>query len=173
MINLSLRFLALVLFSLLITACHKDNLEYADAFQKSYRTWSDFKIASTNSYQYLVVTSSWTGISSETTITVKNGKPISRSFAGKMREQATNLLVIREQWQEDEATLNSHTNGAPTLTLDQVYETAKADWLLKRKDATSVFETKNDGMISSCGYIPDNCADDCFTGITITEIKKI
>jgi hypothetical protein len=154
-------------------ACHKDDLVHADAFQQSYRTWSDFKIASANSYRYIVFKSSWSGPSTETIITVKNGKPFSRSFTAKTPDSTTNALAVSEQWQEDETTLNSHINGAQTLTLDQVYEVAKTDWLSKRKDAESYFEAKNNGMISLCGYGINNCHDDCFIGIAITQIEKL
>jgi len=40
----------------------------------------------------------------------------------------------------------------------------------KRKDASVYFEAKNNGMISSCGYVQDGCMDDCFNGINIASI---
>ena len=69
--------------------------------------------------------------------------------------------------------MNTHVNGGTSLTLDEIYEKARTEWLLKRKDATSYFEAKNDGMISSCGYVNNNCADDCFVGITINLIERL
>jgi len=45
--------------------------------------------------------------------------------------------------------------------------------LLKRDNVTTYFEAKNNGMISSCGYWPNNCADDCFTGVSITLIEAL
>ena len=46
-------------------------------------------------------------------------------------------------------------------------------WLRMDEDENLIFfEANNKGMISTCGYFPKNCADDCFTGITITEIKN-
>jgi len=34
----------------------------------------------------------------------------------------------------------------------------------KKKRPKVYFEAKNDGLISSEGYVPDNCQDDCFVG---------
>ncbi|MGK9116630.1 hypothetical protein [Olivibacter jilunii] len=78
-------------------------------------------------------------------------------------------------WSENQANLNNHANtgGALTCTLDQIYEKAKSDWLKKRNNAQTFFEAKNNGIISSCGFVEDNCADDCFRGITITLVEGI
>ena len=76
------------------------------------------------------------------------------------------------EWTENENEINSHTNSGASyaLTLDQVYEKARTEWLIKRKDATVYFEANNNGLISSCGYVPDGCMDDCFRGITISSV---
>lgn len=77
-------------------------------------------------------------------------------------------------WVEDKQELNNITDSpaASTSTLDQVYEQAKNDWLLKRDNAQTFFEAKNSGIISSCGYWEDGCMDDCFRGIRITLVEK-
>jgi len=76
-------------------------------------------------------------------------------------------------WNENKSNLNDpvHGGGAPTWTLDQVYEQAKNDWLRKRDNAHTSFEAKNNGLISSCGYWEDGCMDDCFRGIRISGIE--
>lgn len=78
-------------------------------------------------------------------------------------------------WFEVGATLGTtqNTPANQLFTLDEVYEKAKNDWLLKKPDVTTYFETKNNGMISTCGYVPDGCADDCFRGIEITFIESL
>jgi hypothetical protein len=164
----------LLLAGLLFASCKKDKLAYDNQFDRSYRTFKDFKASSGNSYRFTVASGSWTGSGSETTITVRNGKTVERSFVAKRIIDYTNNTVdIYEQWTEDEASLNTHDNGFKLLTLDEVYQKAKTDWLLKRKDADTYFEAKNSGMISSCGYVPHGCADDCFWGVTITLIEKL
>ncbi|MFC3196036.1 hypothetical protein ACFOET_00285 [Parapedobacter deserti] len=79
------------------------------------------------------------------------------------------------QWTETEAELGLHekTPASRLQTLDEVYETARSVWLKKRGDAETYFEAKNDGMISSAGFVPNGCMDDCFSGIHIRSIATI
>lgn len=155
------------------TSCEKDDFTYSNDFEKSYKAWTDFKQVSNDSYSYTVTTSSWTGTSTATIITVDDGQVVKRSYVAKSIISSSNEVIIHEQWEEQGATLNTHPNGSPLITLDNVYQKAKTEWLPKRANAKSYFETKNDGMISSCGYVENNCADDCFVGITITNIEKL
>lgn len=78
-------------------------------------------------------------------------------------------------WTETGANLGKavDTPAAPLRTLDQIYEIARTEWLIKRKDAQVYFEAKNSGMISGAGFVPDGCQDDCFNGINISEIKRL
>jgi hypothetical protein len=78
-------------------------------------------------------------------------------------------------WTESKQELNNNTNtpAAKVLTLDEVYNIAKNDWLRKRDNAQSSFEAKNNGIISSCGYWEDGCMDDCFRGISISSIEAL
>lgn len=167
------RLLLFLLLGTLFIACKKDGLTYENEYDKSFKAWKNFKASTNNSYQYQVTSGSWTGYSSETTITVKDGKVIKRSYLAKTIERPSNQVVVHEEWTENEATINSHNNGASAITLDAIYQKAKTDWLLKRKDASTYFEVKNDGMISSCGYVEKNCMDDCFNGVHIAFIKKL
>ena len=157
----------------IFTSCKKSDIEYGSDFDKSYKTWLDFKASSHNSYRYKVSFGSWTGYSDETVITVKDGRIVARAYTATMIEHPSNQVTVREEWAEDSKSLNTHINGSATFTLDEIYEKAKTVWLVKRKDAKVYLETKNNGMISSSGYVPDNCADDCFNGITITSIEAI
>jgi len=54
-----------------------------------------------------------------------------------------------------------------------VYEKARNNWLIKRSNTETYFEAKNNGIISSCGYVKDGCQDDCFNGITITLVEAL
>jgi hypothetical protein len=166
-------FLVVVLFTIVITSCKKD-MAYGGDYALSYRSWLDFKDSSGNSYRYKVVSGSWTGYGTETIITVKKGKVVERSFVAKAyANNGTNTINILEQWTEDESQLSSHEKGAALRTMDEIYQLAKTDWLQKRDDATTYFEAKNHGLISSCGYVPNGCADDCFQGISIDLIEGI
>lgn len=160
-------FVAAIFFS-----CKKDKIEYGNEFEKSFKAWTDFKSASNNSYTYTAVTVSWTGYTTETKISVLNGKVIGRSYVARGRKDDQPTLVILEQWEEDLNALNTHDNGAPLLTLDQIYELAKNDLLLKRADVSTSFESRNSGLISAAGYVQNGCQDDCFRGINIKSISK-
>jgi spore germination protein YaaH len=158
------------------TACHKSNLQYEDDLNKSYNAWLSFKRSSSDSYRYLVADGSWTGFGWQTVITVTKGNVTQRDY--KLTPPPGNTANIpREklEWTEKDSEINTHTDSpaAPAITLDQVYEKARTEWLLKRKDAKTYFEAKNNGMISNCGYINDNCTDDCFRGINITYIQSL
>jgi DNA-binding sugar fermentation-stimulating protein len=151
------------------SSCSKD-FAYSSEFDKSYEAYQKYKKENANSYQYTVTSSSWTGTHSATTITVFNGQVEYRSYEAKTRS-ADGKEQTDTKWTENKDELNSHDEGYEALTLDQVYEKAKKDWLIKRKDSKVYFEAKNNGLISSAGYVPDNCQDDCFNGIHISEIK--
>lgn len=166
-------YLIILLVAVTFTGCKKDKIEYANAFEKSYKAWTNFKAATGNSYAYTVSTSTWTGYSSETTLTILNGQITGRSFVSKGPKGNDPTVVVLEQWEEDVNSLKTHNRGASLLTLDEIYDLAKNDLLLKRSDAEVSFEAKNDGMISGAGYVEHGCQDDCFRGIRIKSITRL
>ena len=164
-----------LLLIVLLNACKKEGLSHVIEFNKSYDAWKDFKAASNNDYRYTVTTSSWVGTQTETVVTVQNGIVVGRDYLYTYSThngtswQVDTVLT----WKESGAQLATHQDGAPLLTLDEIYNEAKSNWLKKRDDAETFFEAKNNGMISTAGYVPNGCADDCFRGIHIKEIKAL
>lgn len=157
---------------ILASSCSKDALR--SDLDDSLDKWEDFKKANNNSYYYTVTTASWVGTSSSTTITVNSGIIERRVYKQYLTDGSNGQKTLKTSWVEDKASLNSHQEGAETLTLDQVYDKAKNVWLKADKNENAIsFEARNDGMISSCGYVPNGCMDDCFTGISISEIKPL
>ena len=162
--------------STLFIACHKSNISYENDFDKSYNEYLSFKKASGNSYRYMVIGASWTGFSWETMITVTDGKITQRYFKlTSPRGYPANIPAGALEWTENENEINTHTqsSAAESITLDQIYEKARTEWLVKRQNAKAYFEAKNNGMISSCGYANDGCVDDCFVGINISYIQSL
>ena len=155
---------------LAFNACKKG--PYASEFDDSYKAWIKFKAESQNSYNYAVATSSFTGITTQTIIYVQNGKVVKRYYKA-MTQHGNPPVAVQEEWTEEGSSLNTHATGAPTRTLDQIYVEAENNWLKKRDNAETYFETKNDGMISLAGYAEKSCQDDCFIGVTIAFIVKI
>jgi len=185
-----------------VSSCEKEDFDHENSYERSYQIWLNFKKESDNSYTYTTESGSWTGFSTQTKITVENGTVIGREFKytqiGRYGipeggwDEATVIEAFKSkgypddhieklfegdilsslQWKEGQEELGSHSSGSNIWTLDEVYKYAKDNWLIKRKNASSYFEAKNNGMISSCGYIEDGCQDDCFVGIGITSIEK-
>lgn len=166
----------LLLAGTLFLSCHKSSLTYENEFNKSYNTWLNFKQTSGDSYRYMVTGGTWTGEGWQTIITVKEGKVTERDYKLTPAPQSTVTIPAEKlAWTEKENEINTHPGSpaAEAITLDEVYEKARTEWLIKRKGATTVLEATNSGMISSCGYAEVNCVDDCFRGITIKYIQPL
>lgn len=163
----------LITAATLFSSCKKNDFEYENDYDKSFRAWTDFKTSSGNSYQYVVNTASWSGYRTETKITVINGEVTERAYTAKTYSggSASHEVIIHLEWTEDKNTLNTHKEAAESLILDVIYDRAKV-LLQGRKKANSTFETKNNGMISTFGFSADNCQDDCFSGTSITSIER-
>lgn len=165
--------LTLVFIGVLLTSCENDDFNYQSNFEKSYKVWLSFKSTSGNSYSYKVTQTSVFGPASETTITVNDGKVTERHFKYTSTVGMINVPPEVLEWTENGTEISSHTSGAAALTLDEVYEKARSEWLIKREKAKVYLETNNNGLISSCGYQEDGCMDDCFRGIHIASIKAL
>lgn len=168
--------LTLVFTAIIFTGCKKEEISKKNDFEKSLAEWKKFKNSSGNSYQYTALRTSWVGMSFQTVITVKKGKVVRRKFTWIIRDGGTSQIPEdQREWTEEENEINAHQQSGATdaITLDEVYDKAKNDWLKKRDNVTTYFETKNNGLISSCGYSDNNCADDCFVGINITSISSL
>lgn len=157
----------LLLITSIFMSCAKSDIEFDNDLEKSYDTWIAFKKSSNNSYQYMITSTSWVGVRAETLIKVRSGEVEGRSL------KVYNASQIFEQWTEDKSQLNTHQSGAAAVTLDHIYTQARTELLKKRENAQTYFEAKNDGMISSAGYVEDGCTDDCFRGINIAFIEAL
>lgn len=172
--NIKRSVILIFVFAVALLSCKKSGIDHWVEYEKSYRTWMQFKKVSGNSYRYRIVSSSWTGLGSQLEITVRNGKPVQRHFKILISPGYQGSVPDVMEWVENEGAINSHENYKDfPITLDQVYETARTKWLLRRDNGWTYFEAKNHGLISLCGYSPSVCADDCFTGITIDFIEKL
>lgn len=163
----------LLLLAITMLGCRKDGIEHESQFKRSKEVWSGFRTSSSNTYKYVVNLSSWVGTNAETVILVRNGVVEGRQFLLTELSQQNGERVVVREWVENQADLNSHEEGAPTRTLDEVYHIAETNWLLNRSDAATYFEATNNGMLSTAGYVPTGCMDDCFIGIHISFIGKI
>jgi hypothetical protein len=166
--------IALLLIGSLISSCDSDDLDYQNDFDNSTKVWLDFKESTNNSYNYKVVSGSWTGTTWETTIKVSKGVITERHFKYTVTEGLSDDVSEEDlEWTENENQIGTHQNGAEPMTLDEIYNKAQQDWLVKRENTTTFFEKENNGMISICGYVQNNCTDGCFVGIRIKSIEPL
>ena len=167
--------ITLLLISSIISSCSSDDdFNYQTDFENSHNAWLHFKESTNNSYKFTVGSGTWAGSYWETTISVSNGVIIQRYFkyieTGGLSD---NIPEEELEWTENGNEIGTHQNGAEPITMDEIYEKAEQDWLIKRKNTQSYFETENNGIISSCGYRDKNCVDDCFIGINIKSIENL
>jgi hypothetical protein len=163
----------LTLIIICLSACKKD--EVHTRLDDSYKAWSAFKSSSANSYTYTAFSGSVFGGYRETKFTIVAGKITKREFLSGHNLPNTDSLTVNKQWVEDSTHLGTHGSEAhELLTLDEVYSKAKKEWLsVNKKDNDVYFEANNNGMISSAGYVPKGCMDDCFNGINIKAITAL
>lgn len=167
--------IALLLVGCLISSCESDDTDNQNELEKSYVAFSDFKKETNNSYKYTTTFQSWAGFGWETTIVVSNGTVIQRQFKyTNIEKLGSDILKEELEWTENGSEIGNHTNiGSDPFTLDEIYAKAKQEWLPKRDDVKTHFETKNNGLISTCGYVENGCQDDCFVGIHIKTIEPL
>ncbi len=176
-----------ILFTLIVSVFSLGCTDSGDDFNHAglYGAWEminfleDHELDQVNSYTYTVtytvVFGSWAGFSWETTLTVTDGSITKRHFKYTTLPEDLSEEIPEEEleWTENESELGSHQNGAEPMTLDEVYTKAQQEWLVERENAETYFERENNGMISTCGYVENNCVDDCFMGIKIDRIEAL
>lgn len=77
--------------------------------------------------------------------------------------------AVEVEWEETSAAIGSHAGGAAALTVEQLF----ADCQRSLAADPAMYELKlvigPMGVPSTCGTVPKNCADDCFTGFDLTD----
>jgi hypothetical protein len=145
-----------------------------DAYDNSYKQWLKLKNLNGDSYEYQTTFGSWTGYGRQTAIQVRNGAVVSRSCFSYLLNQQTLTKDTVDYYFEQENEIGSHNCGAAPLTVDELYDTCAKEYLrVNEKENTVYFETKGDGLLNMCGFVPDGCMDDCYTGITVDTVKWI
>jgi hypothetical protein len=156
------------------------SVNYLEYF-KSLQTWNTLKKENNNSYSYISSYQSWTGNYSNTKIEVKNGIPISRNYETGVMEyniSDNNKVDIKntknDTYSENQSNLGTHKSGFSAITIDDIYKKCITSMLkVSILNNTINFELDKNGLISSCGYTPKNCQDDCFRGIEISNFQWI
>jgi hypothetical protein len=144
-----------------LAACDRD--PHQDELDASRDRWEALRDASRGTYAYSVPFQSWTGARTRTRFRVENDRVVERSFTYHGQDGE-----VIENWTETGAALGSHPHGAPVRLIDDLYDVC-ADEVLTvdpgENDITLTFDDR--GILDTCTYFPDDCADDCATGVTL------
>lgn len=169
----------IILFiTLICNSCKKDAVDSVTSstgitYSQSLSNWQSYKQSVHNNYTYTATSGSVFGFYSETKITVQNGVVTARDYMLYTQATGSITYTVTKTWSETSANLNKHGQyeGAEVLTIDEVYTKAKSVWLVADKGSNSIyFETDSKGIISTCGFVPKGCQDDCFNGIRIKKM---
>ena len=125
--------------------------------EKSYSKWKTVKKSCEGNYSYTVSTYGFTGIQNTTEVVVRRGKVVERSHTVFLPVEC--VLI---EWVENESNLNSHLEGAPALTMDQLYQLARRVLAVKIKDVwlRRQFAILPNGLLQSCYIYDSRIADD-------------
>ena len=177
-----------LLFLFLFVACEKNedtiriewstltNLRGASglSYLESLEKWNDLKERNGNSYVYQTAFTSWAGFGSITEIRVEDGKVTSRKYQSFSYNDMTGEREVTFSYSETASNLGSNQEGAAPLTIDEMYGTCVSQYLVVDENSNTIyFETESDGLMTLCGFVPNNCVDDCFMGISIDAFEWI
>ncbi len=144
------------------------------SFDQSINRWDELKANNGNSYVYTLKFTSWTGLQSSTTLTVEEGLVAQRAYQKysiQYPEQDTTFIASYVETGDD---LGSNDQGTPLFTIDDLYETCAAEYLQVDETLNTLyFNTDPSGIMNLCGYVPSNCEDDCYVGVTIDSFNWI
>ena len=141
------------------------------SYTESLATWRDLRDQHGNDYVYQTYTSSWIGVQTTTTLTVTDGVVVRRDYERQMRNDA-GQYELTLSYSETSGDVGSHEEGAEPVTIDKLYQTCVGKYLNVDENRNQIyFDTEETGIMTNCGYTPDNCQDDCYTGFRIEFLE--
>ncbi|VEN73518.1 putative serine protease inhibitor [Candidatus Desulfarcum epimagneticum] len=148
----------------------KMNESIIEKIEKSEKKWRELKKKWRGNYSYKKRFSSWTGFGNETTIVVRNNRVEERHYREWRGDSAA---PEGEKWVEKGPRAGSHKKGAKALTLDALYQKAKAV-AGKAPGPHEKMYVRFDrrGLLNACFYINVRIMDDApGEGVDIAAIK--
>jgi len=144
------------------------------SYTESIDAWNALKTNNGDSYSYQTTFISFTGFGSITELTITNNLVTSRMYQEFSTDQMTGEKDIIDAYTETGSEVGSNPKGATPLTIDQLYTTCAADYLVvDENDNTLYFQTTANGLMTLCGFFPNDCTDDCFEGISISAFDWV
>ncbi len=156
--------------SALTTLTGENGLSYNESLSK----WNELKTVNGNSYIYQTTSLSWAGFESTTEVKVVEGEVRYRVFQETKTDQQTGESEITYAYTENENALGNHERGAAPLTIDELYNSCASEYLaVDELNNTIYFEAEVNGLMTLCGFLPNDCVDDCNQDISINAFDWI
>ena len=150
------------------------NGETGLSYDESLSEWEALKNDNGKSYIYQTDIISFTGNGSTTEIKVIDNSVVSRIYQAFNINGETGERSITATYSENEAALGTNEEGAAPLTIDELYNSCASEYLIvDQENNTIYFQTEVNGLLTLCGFVPNNCADDCFSGVSIKAFDWI
>ena len=138
---------------------------------KSLEAWQTLKTQNGDHYRYETSFSSFFGFGSITTLTVQGEQVVVRAYEAYSYNDKGDKEVT-ETWTEVDAAVGSHEAGAEPHTIAELYAVCRNGVLTQNPSENELYlEFRDDGVLKTCGYVPKNCADDCFMGVRIDALE--
>ena len=169
---MSTKLISLFAIALFLVSC-EDSIDSKnkETYNYSFNQWKKLKKQNGNSYEYKTTFSSWVGYSTRTTVYIENDIVTSRECYVTYHNPETFNIDTLNYYIESEREIGVNEIGANPLTIDELYDSCAGEYLkVDSKKNTIYMETNKDGLLNLCGFVPDNCADDCYFGIKIDTI---
>jgi len=140
-----------------------------DSYATARAAWARTKETCPD-YHYTIVTSSFSGYHTTTTVDIAGGQPVGRQFSAGYVDGATGVFTVTSTWAETAGEIGVHQMGAPAETMDQLYDDCRREVLGKDRSTNMVyFHYDERGVLMSCAYTPVGCQDDCVIGVGISD----
>ena len=164
------RFALAAFVALAAFGCSLPNAELA-TLEKSRTVWRDLAAMHDDTYSYDVWTSSFTGYQTLTTLQFETGIATYRRFESAVPLATGQPGTLVVQWEERGTEVGSHTGAPPPDTIDTLYDRCAHDVLAQDPNRNTIALYIDDaGILKSCIYVPDNCADDCTMGVWLSHL---
>jgi hypothetical protein len=161
----SVFFYVIILATVFYGCALGQNAKLKAKYEKSKAQWEKLKKEHKNTYTYITTFTSGEGNFTMTnTIKVVKNKVVSVSShfksGTKDEKETTTQLTAKDIEEQKFKTIDEWYNFA----VNEVFNKSTSNHDL-------FFETDSKGIISTCGYYPHGCMDDCFEGVEIISIK--
>ncbi|NLD45951.1 MAG: hypothetical protein GX660_01965, partial [Clostridiaceae bacterium] len=96
----------------------------------------------------------------------------SRIYKEFQTNETNGQKELIDSYTETMNSLGSHDKGANLLTIDDLYNSCAGEYLIVDKERNTLyFDTGISGLMTLCGFVPNGCVDDCFTGVRIISFE--